>query len=105
MSIDYYEAAVKTMGAKETDDFYRFFPVPGMFHCQGGPGCGDVDWLAAAVNWVEKGIAPSMLIGAHVEKGETKRTRPICMYPNMARYKGSGSIDAAENFTCAPPGL
>jgi feruloyl esterase len=105
MSIDYYQAAVKTMGKKETDEFYRFFPVPGMFHCQGGPGCGDVDWLSAAVNWVEKGIAPSMLVGAHVEKGETKRTRPICAYPNVARYKGTGSIDAAENFTCAAPGL
>jgi hypothetical protein len=100
MSIDYYEAAIKTMGKKETDDFYRFFPVPGMFHCQGGPGCGDVDWLSAAVNWVEKGIAPSMLVGAHLEKGETKRTRPICAYPSMAHYKGTGSIDAAENFIC-----
>ncbi len=105
MSINYYESVVKTVGEKETSDFYRFFPVPGMFHCQGGPGCGEVDWLAAAVNWVEKGTAPSMLIGAHVEKGETKRTRPICAYPNTARYKGSGSIDAAENFTCGAPGL
>ncbi len=86
------------MGEKETADFYRFFPVPGMFHCQGGPGCGDVNWLAAVVNWVEKGIAPSMLVGAHVEKGETRRTRPICAYPNTAHYKGSGSvIDAVEN--------
>jgi hypothetical protein len=100
MSIDYYQAAVKTMGQKETAEFYRFFPVPGMFHCQGGPGCGEVDWLSAAVNWVEKGVAPSMLTGAHVEKGETKRTRPICAYPAMARYKGAGSIDAAENFIC-----
>ena len=105
MSIDYYEAAVKTMGEKETADFYRFFPVPGMFHCQGGPGCGDVNWLAAVVNWVEKGVAPSMVVGAHVEKGEAKRTRPICAYPNTAHYKGSGSIDTADNFTCAAPGL
>jgi hypothetical protein len=105
MSVDYYEAAMKTMGESETKDFYRFFPVPGMFHCGGGPGCGDVDWLAAAVNWVEKGIAPAMLVGKHVERGETKRTRPICAYPNAARYKGSGSIDAAENFTCAAPGV
>jgi feruloyl esterase len=105
MSIDYYNAVVKTVGAKETADFYRFFPVPGMFHCQGGPGCGDVDWLSAVMNWVEKGRAPSMLLGAHVEKGETKRTRPICAWPNTARYKGSGSIDVAENFTCEAPGL
>jgi feruloyl esterase len=99
MSVDYYEAAKKTMG--DTTDFYRFFPVPGMFHCGGGPGCGNVDWLTAVVNWVEKGVAPDMVVGAHVEGGQTTRTRPICMYPMVAKYKGSGSIDAAENFLCA----
>ena len=100
MSVNYYEAATKAMGEKETRDFYRFFPVPGMFHCGGGPGCGNVDWLTAAVNWVEKGDAPSMLVGAHIEGGRTTRTRPICAYPSVARYKGSGSIDEAANFTC-----
>lgn len=105
MSIEYYEAATKTMGEKETRDFYRFFPVPGMFHCGGGPGCGNADWLAAAVDWVEKGIAPSMIVGAHIENGRTKRTRPLCAWPNEARYKGTGSIDEAANFTCAAPGL
>jgi feruloyl esterase len=60
-----------------------------------------VDWLAAAVDWVEHGKAPEMLIGGHAEGGKTTRTRPICMYPNIAVYKGSGSIDAAENFSCA----
>ncbi len=100
MSVDYYEAAMKTMGEKETRDFYRFFPVPGMFHCRGGPGCGNADWLAAVVDWVEKGTAPTMIVGAHVESGKTLRTRPICAYPETARYKGSGSIDSAENFVC-----
>jgi pimeloyl-ACP methyl ester carboxylesterase len=100
MSIEYHDAAMKAMGAKDTGEFYRLFLVPGMGHCQGGPGCGNVDWLTPVVQWVEKGIAPTMLIGAHVERGQTTRTRPLCMYPNEARYKGSGSIDAAENFTC-----
>jgi feruloyl esterase len=100
MSVEYYEAAKKTMGAKETEDFYRFFPVPGMFHCGGGPGCGNVDWLSAVSNWVEKGVAPAMVVGAHVEKRKTTRTRPICMWPQVAQYKGSGSVDAAENFNC-----
>jgi feruloyl esterase len=101
MSVDYYEAAKRTMGEKETTDFYRFFPVPGMFHCGGGPGCGDADWLSAAVNWVEKGVAPEMIVGGHVEAGKTTRTRPICMYPTVAKYKGSGSVDAADNFSCS----
>jgi len=104
MSIEYHEAAIKTMGAKETNEFYRLFLVPGMGHCQGGPGCGNVDWLAPVVEWVEKGIAPTVLIGAHVERGQTTRTRPICAYPNEARYKGAGSIDAAENFSCVEAG-
>ena len=101
MSVNYYEAAMKTMGESQTKEFYRFFPVPGMFHCGGGPGCGNVDWLTAVVDWVEHGKAPEMLIGAHIEGGKTTRTRPICMYPTEAVYKGSGSIDEAENFTCA----
>ncbi|MBZ5575637.1 MAG: tannase/feruloyl esterase family alpha/beta hydrolase [Acidobacteriia bacterium] len=105
MSINYYEAAEKTMGQAETRDFYRLFLVPGMFHCGGGPGCGNVDWLTAAVNWVEKGIAPTMLEGAHVEAGKTTRTRPICAYPAVARYRGTGSIDMAENFSCTTSGL
>ena len=105
MSVNYYEAALKTMGEKETRGFYRLFPVPGMFHCGGGPGCGNVDWLAAAVNWVEHGVAPSMLVGAHIEGGKTTRTRPICAYPSVARYKGNGSIDAAENFSCVAGGI
>jgi hypothetical protein len=104
MSINYHDAVAKITG-KETDDFYRLFLVPGMGHCQGGPGCSNVDWLTPMVNWLEKGIAPSVLVGAHVERGQTTRTRPICAYPNEARYKGSGSIDAAENFTCMAPGI
>jgi feruloyl esterase len=99
MSVDYFTAVQRTMG--DTKDFYRLFGVPGMFHCGGGPGCGEVDWLTAVVNWVEKGIAPDMLIGAHTENGRVTRTRPICPYPQVARYKGSGSIDEAANFTCA----
>ena len=104
MSVNYYEDSMRAMGEKETQDFYRFFPVPGMFHCGGGPGCSSVNWLAAVVDWVEKGIAPAMLAGAHVEASKTTRTRPICAYPNVAQYKGSGSIDAAENFTCVAAG-
>ena len=104
MSINYYEATRKNMGEKETDDFYRLFLVPGMGHCTGGPGCSNVDWLTPVVNWVEKGIAPAMLVGAHVEGGRTTRTRPICPYPSTPQYKGSGSIDEAHNFICAPSG-
>ena len=91
------------MGEEETEDFYPLFLVPGMGHCQGGPGCSNVDWLTPVVNWVEKGIAPAILIGAHIDGGRTTRTRPICAYPHTAQYKGSGSIDVADNFICTAP--
>ena len=104
MSVDYYESALRTMGEKETKEFYRLFLIPGMFHCSGGVGCGTVDWLTPMVDWVEKGTAPDKLIGAHVEEGVTKRTRPLCPYPEVARYKGAGSIDDAGNFNCVAPG-
>jgi feruloyl esterase len=88
------------MGDAQTRDFYRLFMVPGMFHCSGGPGCNTTDWLAAVMDWVEKGKAPAQITGAHVEAGKTTRTRPLCPYPTVARYKGAGSIDDAANFAC-----
>lgn len=101
-SIDYYESVLKKMGAQQTKDFYRLFMVPGMGHCSGGAGCYQVDWLSPLVNWVEHGKGPSVLLGANPA---SHRTRPICAYPNVAVYKGSGSIDAIANFACMPPGV
>ncbi|MGB6946793.1 MAG: tannase/feruloyl esterase family alpha/beta hydrolase [Bryobacteraceae bacterium] len=102
MSINYYQAVKSKLGSKETDDFYRLFLVPGMGHCQGGAAaCSNVDWLGAMVNWLEKGVAPTALVGSHLEQGQTTRTRPICAYPNQAQYKGSGSIDDVANFACS----
>ncbi len=98
--IEYYQTVSKRLGEAATQDFYRLFMVPGMFHCNGGPGCNTVDWLAAVMDWVEKDLAPTQLIGAHVENGKTTRTRPLCPYPQVARYKGTGSIDEAVNFAC-----
>ena len=98
--IEYYEAVSKRFGDSATRDFYRLFMVPGMFHCNGGPGCNTADWLGAVMDWVEKGKAPVQLTGAHVEKGVTTRTRPLCPYPQVARYKGAGNSDEAANFGC-----
>jgi feruloyl esterase len=98
--ISYYESVRKRMGEGATGDFYRLFMVPGMFHCGGGPGCGNVDWMGALMEWVEKGVAPARIVGSHVEKGKTTRTRPVCPYPQVARYKGTGSQDDAANFAC-----
>jgi feruloyl esterase len=103
--LEYYETVSKRLGAAETRDFYRVFMVPGMFHCNGGPGCGSADWLSVVIDWVEKGTAPAQIVGAHIESGKTTRTRPLCPYPQVARYKGAGSVDEASNFSCVAPPL
>jgi feruloyl esterase len=100
----YYEAVTKTMGGPEkTRDFFRFFAAPGMGHCAGGPGPNTFDALAALEQWVEKGIAPDKLIASHVTNGKVDRTRPLCTYPLVARWKGTGSSDDAANFACVAP--
>jgi hypothetical protein len=100
VSLDYYESVLKKMGDKGTKEFYRLYMIPGMFHCGGGVGCSTVDWLTPMVDWVEHGTAPEKLIGSQMQGDETKRTRPLCPYPEAARYRGTGSIDDAANFSC-----
>jgi feruloyl esterase len=81
--------------------FCRLFAVPGMNHCGGGPATDQFDAFAALVNWVEKGVAPES-ITATAGNGAPfpGRTRPLCVYPKFARYKGSGSLEDAANFAC-----
>jgi len=100
----YYEGVVKTMGGLDkTRDFYRLFTAPGMGHCSGGPGPNQFDAVTALEQWVEKGIAPDKLIATHSTGGTVDRTRPLCPYPQVARYKGTGSIDEAASFACVAP--
>lgn len=102
--VDYYETAMKTMGGKQAmDAYYRFFMVPGMNHCVGGPGASDIDYLTALENWVEKGQAPKVLIGKHIENGETKFSRPVFEYPNVARYSGKGDAKDASSWIEVTP--
>jgi feruloyl esterase len=105
-TVAYYEGVVKTMGGlAPTRDFYRLFMAPGMGHCSGGPGPNQFDAIGALEQWVEKGAAPDKLIATHSTNGKVDRTRPLCLYPLVARHKGTGSIDEAANFACvaAPP--
>lgn len=97
---DYYESVMKKMGARQTKEFYRLYMIPGMFHCAGGVGCDRADWFTPLVEWVEKGVAPGAIRSSRLEKGETVRTRPQCLYPEVARYNGQGDINRAQNFTC-----
>ena len=74
-----------------------------MTHCSGGNGTDSFDPVTAIVDWVEKDEAPTVLDAAHIAAGKVQRTRPLCPYPEVARYKGKGSIDDAANFSCAAP--
>jgi feruloyl esterase len=99
MGVEYYEAVTERMGA-HTKDFFRLFMAPGMYHCGGGPGPNVFDTLGPLSEWVERGKAPDTLEASKAEQGKVVRTRPLCPYPQTAKYKGSGSTDEAANFTC-----
>ena len=100
-STQYYDSVVKTMGgAGRVSSNYRLFMVPGMAHCGGGTGTATFDMLTALEQWVEGKKAPESIPASKVQNGATVRTRPLCAYPPVASYKGSGSTDEAANFVC-----
>ena len=118
-TINYYESVVQKMGQKDVDSFVRLYMVPGMQHCLGGPGPDSFGAFydlkfddpqhsvdASLEQWVEKGTAPSTIIASKFEdQDEThaKMTRPLCPYPQAAKYKGSGDPNDASNFVCERP--
>jgi len=99
MGVTYYERAVEKNGPK-TGEFFRLFMVPGMAHCGGGVGPDQNDAVSAVIDWVEKGKAPNVLVAKKITAGQVTRSRPLCPYPQVARYRGTGSIDEAANFAC-----
>jgi feruloyl esterase len=104
ISVDLYNQAVKANGGVgKTYDDMRLFLVPGMFHCGGGYGPNAFDKMDVIADWVENGIAPASIVASHSTAGKVDRTRPLCPYPQVAKYKGTGSIDEAQNFVCAAP--
>jgi feruloyl esterase len=99
MGINYYERALDVNGPK-TPEFFRLFMIPGMAHCGGGVGPDRNDAVTAVIDWVEKGRAPDSMVASKVVDDQVLRTRPLCPYPQVARYSGKGSIDDAANFRC-----
>jgi len=119
-TIAYYDSVAAKMGAKEAAGFVRLFLVPGLQHCTGGsgatwfgqsgPGSGNPsgDIVTALEQWVEQGVPPDGLVAvrrrvASDPASGVVRSRPLCAYPSVARYKGTGSPDEAATFACAPP--
>jgi Tannase and feruloyl esterase len=102
MGVNYYEQAVVKNGP-DTTQFFRLFMAPGMAHCGGGIGPDRHDSMTAIIDWVEKGKAPDSMLASRVVDKQVVRTRPLCPYPQVARYSGQGSIDEAANFRCVAP--
>ena len=100
-STQYYARVLEALGGvSRIQNSYRLFMAPGMGHCGGGEGPNTFDMVAALEDWVERGNAPDRIIASHATSGAADRTRPLCPYPQVAAYKGSGSADAAANFVC-----
>ena len=100
-SVSYYQSVLEAMGGtSRVQGSLRLFMVPGMAHCGGGEGTSRFDMLDALEHWVEKGEAPARIPAARVRDGKEDRTRPLCPYPQVAVYKGTGSTDDAANFAC-----
>jgi feruloyl esterase len=102
-TIDYYRRVQQQMGGPtETSGFVRLFLAPGVAHCRGGAGPAPEGVLDALLAWVEDGTAPDTLTATERdEAGGVTRSRPLCQYPLVARYTGSGSTDDAANFVCS----
>jgi feruloyl esterase len=105
-SINYFESVVDFPGGslEQTQESYRLFMVPGMNHCQGGPGANVFDMLTPLVHWVEQDTAPDRVLATHYVNNMPDQgvafTRPLCSYPRQAVYKGSGNSNDAANFVC-----
>ncbi len=102
VGVEYYEKALAKNGPG-TPDFFRLFMVPGMGHCGGGIGTDRFDSVTALIDWVEKGRPPDVIRASRVIQNREVRSRPLCPYPQVARYSGHGSIDDAANFSCVQP--
>jgi feruloyl esterase len=112
-TLRWYGELSKFNGVIKASDFARYYPVPGMNHCSGGPATDQFDMLTPLVNWVENGVAPGAVTatargagnagGVNADVPSTwaaNRSRPLCPSPQVARYNGSGSIELASSFSC-----
>jgi feruloyl esterase len=98
----YYQQVGDAMGPDQ-DDWLRVFMMPGVAHCGGGVGPDQADFLGTLEDWQESGIAPSRITASRTRGGTTDMTRPLCPYPEIARWTGAGSTNDAENFRCDAP--
>jgi len=119
-TVNYYRSVVAHMGLRPADRFVRLYMVPGMQHCGGGPGPDSFgaymsngadprhNMFSALERWVEHGKAPREIIATKYKDpskpaGGAEMTRPLCPYPEAAKYKGHGDTKDAAHFVCTTP--
>ena len=101
-TINYYSGVLAKMGAAQ-DNWVRLFMEPGMQHCAGGPGPNQFNAIGALERWRESGIPPGRIIASRVTNNTVDMTRPLCPYPQVAKWTGTGNTNDAENFVCKKP--
>ena len=102
-SVNYFNDVVKKLGPAVIGRSIELYMVPGMNHCGGGPGTDSFNKMAAIEQWIADGTAPKQILASHLTNGTVDRSRPLCPYPQVAAYKGSGATDDAANFACKAP--
>ncbi len=100
-TVAFYKSMTANITPEKAGGSVRLFLLPGVGHCGGGDAPGVTDMISAIDRWVETGKAPDRII-AGTSPNQKPMTRPICPYPQVAKYKGSGSTDDAANFVCSP---
>jgi feruloyl esterase len=101
-SINYYSSVLNFMGSSDiVRGSYRLFMVPAMDHCGGGEGPNTFDSIRVIEEWVEAGKVPERIVASQLKDGKVIRSHPLCPFPEVAVYNGTGSTDSGANFSCA----
>ena len=98
-TINYYNDVLQTVG-DDNGDWMRLYLMPGMGHCRGGVGPDQADFLGAMEVWREAGTAPERITASRIREGRVDMTRPLCAFPEVARWDGKGNPDDAASYTC-----
>jgi feruloyl esterase len=99
-SVIYYNNVLDAVNKEKAANAIELFMIPGMNHCAGGPGTDTFDKIKVLEQWVEQGKKPAQIVASHSANGQVDKTRPLCPFPQVAKYKGSGSTNDAANFAC-----
>jgi feruloyl esterase len=99
-TIDFFQKVVASQGGAGVGSSIQLYMVPGMNHCQGGPGTDNFDRVGAMEEWIKTGAAPKRIEAWHVTSGTTDRTRPLCPFGQVAKWNGTGSSNDSSNFAC-----